>query len=125
LAVGGLLMPVLIDAGYSERLTLGMLTGSGGLGLLFPPSLPLILYAIVASSNAKGAGVTIERMFLGGLGPGVLLVCMAIWLGLRLGPKKMGSRPALIPARRGAQFGLPNGNYSCRWSHWSRSSGGS
>jgi len=102
LALGGLLMPVLLGAGYSERSTLGMLTGSGGLGLLFPPSLPLILYAIVASSNAKGAGVTIEKMFLGGLGPGVLLVGMAIWLGLRLGPKQMGIRPAFDPgeARR-------------------------
>src|SRR6266568_3904062 len=97
-----LFMPVLLSAGYSERASLGMLTGSGGLGLLFPPSLPLILYAIVASSNTKGAGVTIEKMFLGGLGPGVLLVGMAIWLGLRLGPKKMGSRPAFDPgeARR-------------------------
>src|SRR5437762_7142360 len=92
LALGGLLMPVLMGAGYSERSTLGLLTGSGGLGLLFPPSLPLILYAIVASSNAKGAGVSIERMFLGGLGPGVLLVAMAIWLGLRLGPKDTGTR---------------------------------
>src|SRR3989442_545604 len=90
LALGGLLMPVLLGAGYSERATLGMLTGSGGLGLLFPPSLPLILYAIVASSNAKGAGVTIDRMFLGGLGPGVLLVGMAVWLGMRLGPKNKG-----------------------------------
>jgi C4-dicarboxylate transporter DctM subunit len=90
LALGGLLMPVLIGAGYSERATLGMLTGSGGLGLLFPPSLPLILYAIVASTNSKGAGVTIEKMFLGGLGPGLLLVTMAIWLGIRLGPKDRG-----------------------------------
>src|SRR3989442_11714998 len=102
LALGGLLMPVLLGAGYSERSTLGLLTGSGGLGLLFPPSLPLILFAIVASSNAKGAGVTIEKMFLGGLGPGVLLVAMAIWLGIRLGPKQMGTRPAFDPgeARR-------------------------
>jgi len=90
LALGGLLMPVLMGAGYSERSTLGMLTGSGGLGLLFPPSLPLILYAIVASTNSKGAGVTIEKMFLGGLGPGVLLAGMAIWLGIRLGPKHTG-----------------------------------
>jgi tripartite ATP-independent transporter DctM subunit len=88
LALGGLLMPMLLAAGYSERSTLGLLTGSGGLGLLFPPSLPLILYAIVASSNAKSSGVSIEKMFLGGLGPGVLLVGMAIWLGIRLGPKQ-------------------------------------
>ncbi len=88
LALGGLLMPVLLNAGYSERATFGLLTGSGGLGLLFPPSLPLILYAIVASSNSKGLGVTIEKMFLGGLGPALLLVSMSIWLGIRLGPKK-------------------------------------
>jgi tripartite ATP-independent transporter DctM subunit len=92
LALGGLLLPVLLGAGYSERATLGLLTGSGGLGLLFPPSLPLILFAIVASSNAKGAGVTIEKMFLGGLGPGILLAGMAIWLGLRLGPRDIQSQ---------------------------------
>ncbi|HSD59273.1 MAG TPA: TRAP transporter large permease subunit, partial [Burkholderiales bacterium] len=93
LALGGLLMPVLMGAGYSERSTLGLLTGSGGLGLLFPPSLPLILYAIVASLN-KAGGVTIEKMFLGGLGPGLLLVAMAAWLGIRLGPKEAAGRPA-------------------------------
>jgi tripartite ATP-independent transporter DctM subunit len=90
LALGGLLLPVLMGAGYSERSTLGILTGSGGLGLLFPPSLPLILFAIVAGSNATGAGVTIEKMFLAGFGPVVLLVGMAIWLGMRLGPKSTG-----------------------------------
>ena len=94
LALGGLLMPVLMGAGYSERSTLGLLTGSGGLGLLFPPSLPLILYAIVASLNAKAGGVTIEKMFLGGLGPGLLLVAMAAWMGVRLGPKEPAGRPA-------------------------------
>jgi len=93
LALGGLLMPVLMGAGYSERSTLGLLTGSGGLGLLFPPSLPLILYAIVASLN-KAGGVTIEKMFLGGLGPGLLLVAMAAGLGIRLGPKEEAGPPA-------------------------------
>ncbi len=93
LALGGLLMPVLMGAGYSERSTLGLLTGSGGLGLLFPPSLPLILYAIVASLN-KAGGVSIEKMFLGGLGPGLLLVTMAAGLGIHLGPKEKSGRPA-------------------------------
>ena len=94
LALGGLLMPTLMGAGYSERSTLGLLTGSGALGLLFPPSLPLILYAIVASTNAKAGAVTIEKMFLGGLGPGLLLVVMAAWLGVRLGSKDMAGRQA-------------------------------
>jgi len=101
LALGGLLMPILLTAKYSERATLGLLTGSGGLGLLFPPSLPLILYAIVASSNAKGAGVTIEKMFLGGLGPGVLLVAMAVWLGIRQGPKQRDIRPVFSRTEAG------------------------
>ena len=101
LALGGLLLPALMGAGYAERSTLGLLTGSGGLGLLFPPSLPLILYAIVASANAKAGGVTIEKMFLGGLGPGLLLVAMAAWLGIRLGPKERGDRPAFDPGEAG------------------------
>jgi C4-dicarboxylate transporter DctM subunit len=88
LALGGLLMPVLLAARYSERSALGLLTGSGALGLLFPPSLPLILYAIIAGSHAKSGGVTIERMFLGGLGPGVLLVFLTAWWGMRQGPKE-------------------------------------
>jgi tripartite ATP-independent transporter DctM subunit len=88
LALGGLLMPVLLGAGYTERSALGLVTGSGGLGLLFPPSLPLILYAVVANTNAGAGGVTIERMFLGGLGPGLLLVTMASLMGIWLGPKK-------------------------------------
>ncbi len=106
LALGGLLMPVLMGAGYSERSTLGLLTGSGGLGLLFPPSLPLILYAIVASLNTKAGGVTIERMFLGGLGPGVLLVAMAAWLGIRLGPQEKAGRPAFDRGEAGRAIWL-------------------
>ncbi|MGA2864931.1 MAG: TRAP transporter large permease subunit [Verrucomicrobiota bacterium] len=93
LALGGLLMPVLMGAGYSERSSLGLVTGSGGLGLLFPPSLPLILFAIVASTNVKGSGVNIERMFLGSLGPGLLLAALAAGLGVWLGPKETASRP--------------------------------
>ncbi len=88
LALGGLLMPVMLAARYSERSALGLLTGSGSLGLLFPPSLPLILYAVVASSNVQSGGVTIERMFLGGLGPGILMVTLTAWWGIRQGPKE-------------------------------------
>lgn len=93
LALGGLLLPVLRGAGYGERASLGLLTGSGGLGLLVPPSLPLILYAIVAGSNAEAGGVTIEKMFLGGLGPAVLMVGLMVALGVRLGPPAAEARP--------------------------------
>src|SRR6266571_7615078 len=73
LALGGLLMPVLLAARYSERDALGLLTGAGSLGMLFPPCLPLILYTIVANHSAH-ADLTIKQMFLGGSGPGVRLV---------------------------------------------------
>ena len=101
LALGGLLMPVLLGAGYTERSALGLVTGSGGLGLLFPPSLPLILYAVVANTNAGAGEVTIKRMFLGGLGPGLLLVTMASLAGIWLGPKK----PAEAAKFDGAEAG--------------------
>ncbi len=81
LALGGLLMPILLAARYSEKTALGLLTGAGSLGLLFPPCLPLILYAIIAR-------ITIEQMFLGGIVPGVLLVAMTAWWGVRQGPKE-------------------------------------
>jgi tripartite ATP-independent transporter DctM subunit len=101
LALGGLLMPVLLGAGYRERSALGLVTGSGGLGLLFPPSLPLILYAVVANANAGAGGVTIERMFLGGLGPGLALVTLASLAGVWMGPKK----PAEAAKFDGAEAG--------------------
>ncbi len=84
LALGGLLMPVLVTARYSEKHALGLLTGAGSLGLLFPPCLPLILYAIVASN--AGMEVTVKHMFLGGIGPGLMMLLLTAWWGIRKGP---------------------------------------
>ena len=64
LALGGLLLPALLKEGYRERFSIGLLTASGSLGLLFPLSVPLILYGIVAQN------VAIEDLFIGGLIPG-------------------------------------------------------
>jgi len=87
LALGGVLMPVLLAASYRERTALGLLTGAGSLGMLFPPCLPLILYAIVANHSAQ-ANVTIKQMFLGGILPGsLLLIITALW-GIRQGPRQ-------------------------------------
>ncbi|MDB6125390.1 MAG: hypothetical protein JWQ71_4383 [Pedosphaera sp.] len=91
LALGGVLMPVLLAARYSERNALGLLTGAGSLGMLFPPCLPLILYAIVANHSAH-ADLSIKQMFLGGLGPGILLVILTAWWGIRKGPKEKADR---------------------------------
>jgi C4-dicarboxylate transporter, DctM subunit len=79
LALGGLLMPVLLSSGYKERTALGLVTGTGSMGLLFPPSLPLIFYAVIA-------GVDIKTMFLGGIGPGILLVVLTSLWGISQAP---------------------------------------
>ncbi len=111
LALGGMLMPVLRAARYSERDALGLLTGAGSLGLLFPPCLPVILYSIVASSAMANLGnadlsagsVTMEKMFLGGLLPGILMVALTAWWGIWRQPKCTDSRPAFnLPAARRA-----------------------
>ncbi|MFQ5895284.1 MAG: TRAP transporter large permease [Nitrospinota bacterium] len=70
-ALGGLLYPLLLRGGCGERFTLGLLTTGGSLGLLFPPSLPLILYALVAR-------VEVDRLFLAGVVPGLLLL-LVLW----------------------------------------------
>lgn len=81
LALGGLLVPFLTSARYSERAAIGLLTGSGSIGMLFAPCLPLILYAIIAQ-------VEIKAMFLGGIGPGILLaLATMVWATV--------SRPAI------------------------------
>jgi C4-dicarboxylate transporter DctM subunit len=98
LALGGLLMPVLRSARYSERDALGLLTGAGSLGLLFPPCLPVILYSIIASTtvanlnvaSVSANSVTMEKMFLGGLVPGILMVVLTAWWGIRRQPPAAG-----------------------------------
>ncbi|MFC1880412.1 TRAP transporter large permease [Thermodesulfobacteriota bacterium] len=69
IALGGILLPAMMQGRYSEKFSLGLLTTSGTLGLLFPPSLPLIIYAIVAK-------VRIDHLFVAGLLPGLLLVLL-------------------------------------------------
>jgi tripartite ATP-independent transporter DctM subunit len=78
IALGGLIFPALVKQGYPRDFSLGLMTTSGSLGLLFPPSLPIILYSIVA-------GVSIDKLFLAGLVPGVLLVLILSAYSIRMG----------------------------------------
>jgi tripartite ATP-independent transporter DctM subunit len=86
LALGGLLLPILLAAGYRDRPALGLLTGASSLGMLFPPCLPLVLYAIVAQ-------VPMQDMFLGGILPGIVLVVATVAWGIRAGPPQPVRRP--------------------------------
>jgi len=79
-ALGALLYPALTQVGYSEKFSIGLVTTSGSLGLLLPPSLPLILYGIIAQQMSAGPTVEIEELFLAGLFPGLLMiVLLSVW----------------------------------------------
>jgi C4-dicarboxylate transporter DctM subunit len=82
IALGGLLFPALQLEKYPEKFSLGLLTTSGTLGLLFPPSFAIILYAVVARIN-------IDHLFLAGILPGLLMILFlslfSIWKGLQAG----------------------------------------
>jgi tripartite ATP-independent transporter DctM subunit len=98
LALGGLLYPLLIQTGYSRRFSLGLLTSSGSIGLMFPPSLPILLYAIVAQIN-------VDQLFMAGVIPGLLLLTLFAAYSLKWGGQSTTarvpfSRDALLTALR-------------------------
>jgi len=81
-ALGGLLLPELEKSGYTKRFSVEVVTGSGAVGLLFPPSLPLIVYGIIFALTAGHAGdasapvdFSIERFLFAGIVPGLVLLC--------------------------------------------------
>ena len=76
-AIGALLFPMLLKAGYGERFSLGMVTTSGSLGVLIVPSVPLILYGVIAQQIDVGEKFTIQQLFLAGVVP-VLLMLVAL-----------------------------------------------
>ena len=103
IALGGLLYPMLLKQNYDEDFTLGLITTSGSLGLLFPPSLPIILYGIVAK-------VDIDKLFLAGILPGFLLILIlsaySIFKGSKIerSPFKMGE---FLIAIKAAKWEIP------------------
>ncbi len=86
LALGGVLLPVLVNNGYPERFSLGLVTASGSIGLLFPPSLAVILYGVIAH-------VPIPDLFKAGIGPGLVMVAAVGALGIATGLRSNVPRP--------------------------------
>jgi len=84
IALGGLVYPIMRKEGYPEGFSLGLVSASGSLGLLFPPSLPVILYGVVASVPA-------DRLYLAGLVPGLILVVLVAAYGLAIGRRSQAS----------------------------------
>lgn len=109
-ALGALLLPALQQGGYSERFSLGLVTTSGSLGLLIVPSVPLILYGIVAQQMEIG-DFTLSDLFLAGILPALLMIVMlSLWTGWiyrgRI-PKTAFSLSAFLAAAKAARWELP------------------
>jgi C4-dicarboxylate transporter DctM subunit len=82
LALGGIMYPALVNEGYHDGFSVGLVTAAGSLGLLFPPSLPVILYSAVLPGNA---GVSAKTLYLGGLIPGIVLIIVVAAYAVRAG----------------------------------------
>jgi C4-dicarboxylate transporter, DctM subunit len=107
LALGGIIFPALVREKYPEGFSLGLVTAAGSLGLLFPPSLPVILYGVVA-------GVAIDHLYIGGLVPGLLMIVLVaaygVWMGIRSkAPRPKFATSEAVRALWGAKWdlGLP------------------
>lgn len=89
IALGGLIFPALQMANYPEKFSLGLITTSGTLGLLFPPSLPLILYGVVAQTS-------IDQLFLAGILPGLVMVLFLSLYSAWKGRQAHVTRPKFV-----------------------------
>jgi C4-dicarboxylate transporter DctM subunit len=94
IAIGGLVLPMLLKDGYPEDFALGLVTAAGSLGLLFPPSLPVILYSVVAGTREHN--VPADALYLAGLLPGIVMTAMV----------------AAYAVRRGQTLGIPRQDFS-------------
>ena len=97
LTLGGLLLPVLVRGGYRERFSVGLLTATGSIGILFPPSLPVILYAVRAQQP-------VWDLFKAGMVPGILLVLAVCTFGIVEGVGSKVPRPAFDPREAASAF---------------------
>jgi tripartite ATP-independent transporter DctM subunit len=111
-AIGAFLYPALVRANYPRDYSLGLVTSSGSLGLLFPPSLPLILFGFVAGQLNTTPAVNVQDLFVAGLMPGALMIVVlaghAMWVGRSL-PRAVGGFDAAEAwaALKDAKWELP------------------
>ena len=80
IALGGIVYPILLNDGYPEKFSLGLVTAAGSLGLLFPPCLAVVLYSVVSNTPA-------DQLFIAGMAPGLLLLTLVSIYGISVGLK--------------------------------------
>jgi tripartite ATP-independent transporter DctM subunit len=107
IAIGGLVLPMLREDGYPEGFSLGLVTAAGSLGLLFPPSLPVILYSVVAGTRQHN--VPADHLYLAGLLPGVLMVVMVAVYAMRQG-SRLG-----VPRQRFEASEVAKATWAAKW----------
>ncbi len=105
-ALGALLYPALTQSGYRENFSLGLVTTSGSLGLLFAPALPLILYAVIAQQLGIAGSITVDAMFLAGILPGLLMLALltgwSIYSGRALPLERFSGKEAVTAIKQAA-----------------------
>jgi tripartite ATP-independent transporter DctM subunit len=111
-ALGAVLYPALRHAQYPEKFSLGLVTTSGSLGLLFAPSLPLIIYAVVAQQLVSDPPIRVEDLFIAGLLPGLLMIAMLSVYSFAVArrvprPDQQFSKAELWAAIKDARWELP------------------
>lgn len=111
-AVGALLFPALVEAGYREQFSLGLVTTSGSLGLLLVPSLPLILYAVIVQQMNLPVTFSIQELFIAGVLPALLMIVLltmyALWSNRDVPIKRVHfTRTEAVSALSAAKWELP------------------
>jgi C4-dicarboxylate transporter DctM subunit len=108
-AIGGMMGPTLLARGYPERFSHGLLASAGSLGILIPPSIPMILYPIVY----QGSFIEVERLFMAGYGPGAVIAtvlmgfCFVYGVKQRKQEKGEGATPRALLDGALFFFGVP------------------
>lgn len=111
-ALGALLLPALVKAGYPRRFSLGLVTSSGSLGLLLVPSVPLLIYGIIAqqlSQQLAMPAVEIVDLYLAGIGPALLMVVLLYFYCL------WANREAPVPRQAFRTRELIDALWEARW----------
>ena len=112
IAIGAILFPMLIKQGYSEKFSLGLLTTSGGLGIIIPPSVPMIIFAVIVSNPGGIIGVVSPvDLFLGGFAPGLLIAGALVVYTLYRNWPRPGEKDGPLPPGADPDDSL-TGNYS-------------
>lgn len=91
--IGAIMIPALKNAGYSNTMSYGLITSAGGLGIIIPPSIPMIVYSIYASNS--GVSVKVSELFLAGFLPGIF-IAIVLSLFTMVGARKAQRRPFVL-----------------------------